>query len=129
MEPLTKLSIKITSPSFHDQGSIPSQYTCEGQNINPALSIEIFPEETKSFVLFVEDPDAAGGVFNHWIVWNIYPGSEIKENSVPGVVGKDSMGNNNYMGPNPPMDITDRYFFKVYALDVMLNDLKTGADP
>jgi Raf kinase inhibitor-like YbhB/YbcL family protein len=125
MEPITKTELKITSPAFEDGGAIPSKYTCEGENVNPALSIHMFPVEAKSFVLFVEDPDAAGGTFDHWIVWNIYPAEIIAENSIPGVEGKNGFGKNSYFGPCPPNG-THRYIFKIIALDAML-DIREGA--
>lgn len=68
----------------------------------------------------MDDPDAPVGTWDHWVVWNIAPTTEIKENSVPGVEGKNSWGKNSYGGPCPPSG-THRYFFKLYALDIELN--------
>jgi Raf kinase inhibitor-like YbhB/YbcL family protein len=118
--------LQITSPAFEYGGSIPSKYTCEGENVNPPLSIPVFPAEAKSLVLIVEDPDAAGKTFDHWIVWNIFPVDIIKENSIPGVEGRNGFGKINYSGPCPPTG-THRYFFKLYALDAML-DIKEGSE-
>lgn len=125
------MPLKLTSPVFENNGKIQSKYTCDGQEVNPPLKIEGVPTGTKSLVLIVDDPDAvkpAGKVWDHWIVWNIKPDTkEIKENSIPSesVQGKNGSGKNQYQGPCPP-DAEHRYFFKLYALDTILN-LKEGA--
>jgi Raf kinase inhibitor-like YbhB/YbcL family protein len=119
-------SLTVTSPDFRHNGNIPSKYTCEGKGINPTIVITNFPEGTKSLVLIVDDPDAKGRTFDHWIVWNIPPGEVIKENSVPGVQGKNGAGENSYIGPCPPTG-THRYFFKAYALNTMM-DIMAGAE-
>lgn len=119
-------ALSITSPAFAHNSPIPQKYTCQGENVNPPLSIDHIPEGTKSMVLIVDDPDAPGGNFDHWIVWNIPPTALIAENSVPGTEGKNDYGINHYKGPCPPSG-THRYFFKLYALDTLL-DLKTGDD-
>lgn len=116
----------IGSTSFAPRESIPAKFTCEGENINPGITIENIPPGTKSLALIVDDPDAPGGVFDHWLLWNIRPMEMIIENSVPGVEGKNSFGKTKYMGPCPPSG-THRYFFKVYALDKIL-DIKAGSD-
>jgi len=109
----------ITSPAFENNGLIPSKYTCDGDDINPALKIEGIPERTQSLVLIVDDPDAHMGTWNHWIVWNIPPTGNIEENSVPGTEGLNDFRRHLYGGPCPPSG-THRYFFKVYALDIKL---------
>jgi Raf kinase inhibitor-like YbhB/YbcL family protein len=116
----------IGSPSFAPKESIPGKFTCEGENINPGITIENIPPGTKSLALIVDDPDAPGGVFDHWLLWNIRPMEMIIENSVPGVEGRNSFGKTKYMGPCPPSG-THRYFFKVFALDKLL-DIKAGSD-
>jgi Raf kinase inhibitor-like YbhB/YbcL family protein len=94
--------------------------------VNPPLTVENVPDGTKSLVLIIDDPDAAIGVWNHWLVWNIPAGiREITENSVPGIEGTNTGGRRRYGGPCPPSG-THRYFFKVYALDVEL-DLNVGS--
>jgi Raf kinase inhibitor-like YbhB/YbcL family protein len=120
----TKLT--ISSPSFQFEGNIPKDFSCEGANKNPALSIHGIPEETKTLAIIMEDPDAPGRIFDHWIVWNIPPAHTISEHSVPGLQGKNSKGTLGYTGPCPPTG-THRYFFKVYAVDTLL-DLPEGAD-
>jgi hypothetical protein len=99
---------------------IPRKYTCDGQDVNPALTIENIPEQAKSLVLIVDDPDAPMGTWDHWLVWNIPPKKTIGEHSVPGAEGLNSFGKHSYGGPCPPSG-THRYFFKVYALDTLLN--------
>jgi Raf kinase inhibitor-like YbhB/YbcL family protein len=119
-------SLTVSSPAFEDNTPIPAKYTCQGENINPPLSIENIPRESKSLVLIVDDPDAPGGNFDHWIVWNIVPSSTIAENAIPGTEGKNDYAVNHYKGPCPPSG-THRYFFKCYALDTML-DIKPGSN-
>lgn len=113
-------ALNITSPAFKPDGSIPSRYTCDGVDKNPALDISAVPEEAKSLVLIVEDPDAPAGTWLHWLVWDIPITHHIKENDVPGNQGRNDFGRNDYGGPCPPSG-THRYFFKVYALDDVLN--------
>lgn len=118
--------MKLTSPAFQNNGSIPVEFTCEGANINPPLSISGFPKNTKSLALITEDPDAIVGVFNHWVVWNIpHEMNEISKGSEPGTRGKGSSGKLGYIGPCPPNG-THRYFFRIYALDTKL-DLPEGS--
>ena len=112
--------LKITSPAFENNTFIPKKYTCDGDNINPPLRIEALPDEAKSIVLIIDDPDAPIGTWNHWIVWNIPPMEEIAENSVPGVEGMNDFQRHSYGGPCPPSG-THRYLFKVYALKEKLN--------
>jgi hypothetical protein len=105
---------------FPNNGRIPDKYTCKGEDVNPEIIIEGIPVEAKSLALIVDDPDAPMGTWDHWIVWNIKPLSKIAENSVPGVEGVNSAGQKKWHGPCPPSG-THRYFFKVFALDCMLN--------
>lgn len=115
----------IKSSSFKEGEIIPKKYTCEGDNVNPFLEIKDAPHGTKSFALVVDDPDAThGGVWDHWILWNIPVGTQyIEEDTVPhgAVQGKTSFGSNRWGGPCPPEGgKPHRYQFKVYALDVDL---------
>lgn len=114
------LEMQLSSPAFERNSMIPAKYTCDGANINPALAIQSLPKEAKSLVLIVDDPDAAGGTWDHWVVWNIVPTEKIDEDSVPGTEGLNSFKKHQYDGPCPPSGI-HRYFFKVYALDARLN--------
>ena|SRR5688572_1190374 len=121
-------TLTVTSPDFEHEGEIPSQFTCDGDDSNPTLNIDGIPEGTKSLAIIMEDPDVPLTTFNHWIVWNIEPSETIEANSIPGVQGNNSLGKNSYLGPCPPGG-THRYFFKVYALNAMLDideDSKKG---
>jgi len=121
-------SVSIATSAFQAGGDIPAKFTCNGANVNPELKINGVPNEAKSLVLIVDDPDAPRGLFTHWIVWNIDPKTtEIGENSVPvgGVQGTNDFGKRSYGGPCPPSG-THRYFFKIFALDTKL-DLKPSA--
>lgn len=118
--------MNISSSAFGHNESIPSQYTCDGADINPPLSISGVPDGVKSLALIMDDPDAPVGTWDHWIVWNIPPGlGSIVEDSVPGIQGKNGWGRSDYGGPCPPRG-THRYFFKLYALDRLI-DLGSGA--
>jgi len=108
--------MKITSPVFDNNGFIPAKYTCQGEDINPPLVIESLPQGTKTLVLIVDDPDAPVRTWVHWVVYNIEPVTQIKENSVPGTEVMNDSGKIAYHGPCPPSGI-HRYFFKIYALD------------
>lgn len=121
MEQLTDIIINVSSPAFEDGMEIPRKYTCDGENINPPLSFENFPENTVSLALIMDDPDAPNRTFNHWTVWNIRPDiGAIDENFVPGIIGKNSYGEFNYSGPCPPKGSTHQYYFMIYALDINL---------
>ena len=119
--------MKLTSPAFANNGKIPSKYTCEGEDVNPPLVFDDVSEDTKSFVLIVEDPDAPAKTWVHWVVFNIPPYTrEIDEDTVPddALLGRTDFGNKSYGGPCPPSG-THRYIFKLYALDTEL-DLEVG---
>jgi Raf kinase inhibitor-like YbhB/YbcL family protein len=118
-------TLSVTSPAFKPFGSIPVRYTCEGKNINPPLDISKLPDEARSLVLIVDDPDAPHNTWVHWIVWNIPVSVEIAENKIPGIQGMNDFKRISYGGPCPPSG-THRYFFKVYALDRLLS-LREGS--
>ena len=126
METLTDIELALSSTAFAEGAYIPEEYTCDGVDKNPPLQIGNLPAETESLALIVEDPDAPGGTFDHWVVWNIQPTSEIEENITPGVEGVNSFGKHNYGGPCPP-DGEHRYFFRIFALNKFLN-LDTNSD-
>ena len=117
--------MKLTSPMFANKEQIPWKYTCQGEDINPPLKISGIPEDTVTLALTVDDPDAPGGTWDHWVVWNIKPTEEIVEDDYPGEFGTNSWGRQNYGGPCPPSG-THRYFFKLYALNRRL-ELHSGA--
>lgn len=115
--------LEVTSTAFQNNANVPEKYSCDGENVNPPLHIENIPDGTRTLVLIVDDPDAPGGSWVHWVVFDIPPASLIEENSVPGTEGTGSSQKNSYSGPCPPSG-THRYFFKVYALD---SDLGLGS--
>lgn len=119
--------MKLSSPSFAHNGNIPSEFTCDGADLSPPLTISDVPSNAKSLALIVDDPDAPVGTWDHWIAFNINPSTrEISKGKEPsGTAGKNSWGRTGYGGPCPPSG-THRYFFKLYALDTMLN-LPKGA--
>jgi len=111
--------MRLRSPAFSHMGMIPKKYTCQGEDINPALMIEDIPKTAKSLVLIIDDPDAPHKTWVHWVVYNIPIIEKIEENSVPGLEGMNDFGRLSYGGPCPPTGL-HRYFFKLYALDAML---------
>jgi Raf kinase inhibitor-like YbhB/YbcL family protein len=128
--------MRLTSSAFQAGGAIPARYTCEGEDISPELSWKEAPDQAKSLVLILDDPDAprAGG-FTHWVVYNIPPSLGCVEENVPhqelvagfGLQGKNDRGTVGYTGPCPPSG-EHRYFFRLFALDEQL-DLPPGATP
>jgi len=119
--------IKVTSSAFHEGGNIPSKFTCDVSDTSPPLQIAGVPSGAKSLVLIVDDPDAPGGLFTHWLAWNIPPQTgSIAEGSAPkGAQGANDFGKSGYRGPCPPPG-THRYSFKIFALDREL-ELGSGA--
>jgi len=132
---LSTLLNKMQITSAFEHGSrIPEKYTADGDNVSPPLGITEIPEETKSLVLIIDDPDAqrvVGYTWVHWVVFNIpVSGSEvkIKENSLPGTAGESTYKKPEYRGPNPPAGSgIHNYYFKVYALDreLELNEMSS----
>jgi Raf kinase inhibitor-like YbhB/YbcL family protein len=127
--------LTLTSSAFQENASIPAQFTCDGANRSPELSISGVPAAAKSLVLIMDDPDipeavkTARGidVFDHWVVFNMPPdtASLAEGQTPPGLEGANGAGKLGYTGPCPP-DREHRYFFKLYALDTMLS-LSEGA--
>ena len=116
-------TLRISSTAFGQNGPIPPRYTCDGEDVNPPLAIENISSAAKSLALIVDDPDAPGRTWVHWVVWNIGVGTkEIKENSLPAGAqeGMNDFRKRSYGGPCPPSG-THRYFFKLYALDTVLD--------
>lgn len=111
----------MESPAFENHASIPEKYTCEGENLSPPLIFKETSAKAKSLALIVDDPDAPHGTFDHWIVWNIpIETQSLAEGAKVGVMGKNGFNVNTYKGPCPPPGKPHRYFFKLYALDVVL---------
>jgi len=126
--PTPEPKITVGSAAFQMAGKIPVQYACAASNVNPPLFFRGVPVEAKSLALIMDDPDAPGGLFTHWLLWNIDPtATQIAERSVPkgAVQGTNDFGNVRYGGPCPPSG-THRYFFHVFALDQPL-ELKAGS--
>ncbi len=122
------MDINITSSAFEEGGLIPPKYTCDGADISPPLQWDAVPEGTKSIALISDDPDAPVGTWVHWVLYNLPPDAkELAENTPPdenlpngarqGITDFHRIG---YGGPCPPSG-THRYFFKIYALDTMLD--------
>jgi Raf kinase inhibitor-like YbhB/YbcL family protein len=114
------VGMEILSPEFQSNGFIPKKFTCQGEDVSPALIIKDIPKEAKSLALIVDDPDAPRGTWVHWVVFDLPLINRIEENSTLGKQGRNDSGRNDYAGPCPPSG-THRYFFKIYALDKMLN--------
>jgi len=115
-------TFSISSSAFEDQGNIPSEFTCDGQNVSPPLSIANVPKDAKTLSLIMMDPDTSKGNFTHWTVWNIpYAKTEFaKGENFDFPQGKTSFGTSGYRGPCPPSG-THRYFIEIYALDTQLD--------
>ncbi len=127
------MSIDIQSDVFEEGGDIPAKYTCDGKDISPPLKWSGFSDSTKSFAIICDDPDAPVGTWVHWVICNIPvsmtslpEGIKIKETVLEGVLqGINDFRRIGYGGPCPPRG-THRYYFRIYALDSML-DLTAGA--
>lgn len=114
-------TLTVESPAFRNNDFIPSDYTCKGRNISPALKINNLPQHTISITLIMDDPDAPGGTYDHWIVWNIPPTKEIELGSLLGIPGRNSRNEHKYTGPCPPPGKVHHYRFKIFALDTTLD--------
>lgn len=125
-ESYKEADMKITSPSFENNSNIPSKFTCEGNDASPELVIENIPAGAKSLALIVDDPDAPGKTWVHWVVYDIPVINKIGEGSIPGKQGINDFDRKDWGGPCPPSG-THRYYFKIYALDKMLG-LDEGID-
>jgi Raf kinase inhibitor-like YbhB/YbcL family protein len=115
--------MQLSSPDFANGGPIPKRFTCDDVNHSPGLRISGVPKAAKSLVLIMDDPDAPGGTFNHWLLWNLSPDlKEISTNSVPNgaVQGLNDFKKNAYGGPCPPAG-EHRYYFRLYAADIPVN--------
>lgn len=119
--------MKLTSSAFKHEGDIPSEYTCDGSNINPPFEITHVPTGTQSLVFIMDDPDVPkhlreDGMFDHWVIFNIPPTITVieKGKQPPGTPGIGTGQSLKYYGPCPP-DGKHRYFFKLYALDTLLS--------
>ena len=128
------MGLTIASDTFADGGEIPAQYTCQGEDISPALTWSGAPDGTKSLALIVDDPDAPDPAaprmtWVHWVLYNLPPDSiGLDENLSPDKLpagtlqGKNDWQRTGYGGPCPPIG-RHRYFHKLYALDTVLPNL------
>ena len=132
-EPITteaSMALQLTSDAFVNGQSIPAKYTCTGKNVSPALTRTEPPAGTQSFALIMDDPDAPGTTWVHWVLYNIKPEMRSLQEDLPITgknidpdtifVGKNSSGSISYQGPCPPSG-THRYFFTLYALDTLIS--------
>lgn len=120
-------NMKLITVFAHNE-SIPSKYTCDGEDAAPELNISEIPKDAKSLVLIVDDPDAPMGTWVHWLVYNIPVSiAKIDAKNLPKEAkqGMTDFGKVGWGGPCPPSG-THRYFFKLYAIDKVL-DLPDGA--
>jgi hypothetical protein len=128
------MTFQLTSKAFSYNGEIGRQYTCDGKDSSPPLEWSDPPPQTRSFSLICDDPDAPVGTWVHWVLYNLPESARGLPEAVPGeaVLGDGSRHGVNdfrrlgYGGPCPPPGPAHRYFFKLYALDTVL-DLKPGA--
>jgi len=128
-EEVIVMTLELTSPAFSEGEAIP----CTGEDVSPALAWTGVPEGTQSIALIMDDPDAPGRTWDHWVIYNLPPDTTRlpeairSDGDLPAgaVHGRNSWNRNDYGGPCPPSG-THRYFFKLYALDAML-DLPPGA--
>jgi Raf kinase inhibitor-like YbhB/YbcL family protein len=128
------MTLTITSPAFSQNGKIPLHYTCDGEDVSPALEWSGLPQGTKSAVLIVDDPDAPDPAapkmtWVHWVLYNIPPGAPglpegVRPKDLPEGIkeGLNDWKRTGYGGPCPPIG-RHRYYHKLYALDVVLPDL------
>jgi Raf kinase inhibitor-like YbhB/YbcL family protein len=129
-----KAEIKLTSAAFKDGEPIPRAYTCDGVNISPPLEWSGVPKSAKTIAIVCDDPDAPGGTWVHWVLYNLPADNIGLVENLPatetlkagGFQGKNDFGKIGYGGPCPPSGTTHRYFFRIYALDSEL-PLKAGA--
>jgi Raf kinase inhibitor-like YbhB/YbcL family protein len=133
--PMATSTLSLRSTAFQHGGAIPAQFTCDGNNSSPPISWMGAPTSTQSFALIMDDPDVPKqlkpeGVFDHWTLFNIpATTTQIAASSTAGIAGANGAGKNAYTGPCPPPQYEPsehRYFFRLYALDAMLN-LQAGA--
>lgn len=126
------MSFLLRSQAFVEGGGIPSRHTCDGQNLSPQLDWGGAPAGTKSYVLIVDDPDAPGGTFVHWILLDLAAKTEtLPEGQAAarlGVAGLNDFGRSAYGGPCPPRGMgSHRYVFTLNALDIPSLGLRPGA--
>src|SRR5215472_7661597 len=128
------MPFKVFSPAFPEGGWIPELHTCQGADVSPSLEWKDEPPGTRSFSLIVEDPDAPGGTWCHWLLYDIAPKlhnlAQGFRAGTLGLSGTNDFGRPGYNGPCPPKGHgAHRYFFKLYALGVGSLDLLASVKP
>lgn len=129
------MAMTMASSAFAEGATIPKKFTCDGDDVSPALIWSGVPQNARSLVLIMDDPDAPMGTWVHWVLYGMPPSTPSlpeavpKEMTLPGAIrqGKNSWQKVGYGGPCPPASNPHRYYFKLYALDGEL-DLPDGAD-
>ena len=122
----TAMAIEISSDAFSKGEAIPAKYTCDGDDVSPALRWGNIPKDAKSLVVICEDPDAPSGNFVHWVLYGLPPSVDVlsegvaKTETLPNGArqGRNGFGRIGYGGPCPPRNGAHRYFFRLYALDI-----------
>lgn len=120
-----EMTLSVSSEAFREGEKIPVKYTCEGQDVSPPLAFGAAPSGTQALALVMDDPDAPGGTFTHWVMFNIPPDTTELAEGVPtqgqlpggAFQGKNDFGRIGYGGPCPPPGRPHRYQFTLYALD------------
>lgn len=128
------MSFGLEIPAFKNGEPIPRKFTCTGVGVSPPLRWVNPPRGCHGFALILDDPDAPLGTFTHWLIWNIPPGATDLPEGLPRKSSLDNgarQGSNDYNrigynGPCPPAGAPHRYFFRLYALDALL-DVRPGA--
>lgn len=118
------MAFNVTSRAFEYGATIPKKHSCKGDDVSPPLMWDEVPKETTSLAMIMEDPDAPGGTFTHWIVYNLPPDSNGLEGNIPqqkhlkngAIQGKNDFGKTGYGGPCPPKGEEHRYYFRLFAL-------------
>lgn len=135
------MAFTITSSAFQNGSDIPKKYTCEGADVSPPLAWNGAPAAAVSFALIMDDPDAPPGTWVHWIIYDLpaatiqLPEGVAKSETGPAgskqglVWGVDAFSRVGYFGPCPPPGSPHRYYFKLYALDTLLNLPAKAAKP
>ncbi|SYZ73824.1 conserved exported hypothetical protein [Candidatus Zixiibacteriota bacterium] len=141
----SEVKMEVYCPDFKEGEAIPAKFTCDGQDLSPALNILNVPKEAKSLTLICDDPDAPSGDFVHWIIYNIPLEARMLPEGITRAVssivkikgqefalqhGRNDFGRYGYGGPCPPKGKPHRYYFKVYALDTKfdftIEEIKSG---
>src|SRR5213593_3637494 len=122
-------SMELRSSAFQNGGEIPRQYSCDGNDVSPPLRWENIPAATKAFALIADDPDAPGGTWVHWVIYDLLADAK---DLAQGTAKTETLSNGakkgvndfrrvGYSGPCPPAGAAHRYYFRLYALDAPTN--------